>query len=347
MKENKIIEETNNDRCYTVYMHTSPSGKRYIGITSKTPPEKRWGKNGYAYKPNKYFWRAIQKYGWDNFEHEILFKGLSKEEAEAKEIELIALYKSCDGNCGYNIEHGGNCTGTHSEETKRKISAKNIGKQCSEETKKKIGDGHKIPVCQYDLKGNFIKRYEGIIDASIATGVEDGNISACCKNKVKTAGGYIWQYDGIELTSENLLWHSSDNNRMRVCQYSMNGNFIKIYNSITEASIEAGVHSSLIIECCKGHRKTGNGYIWRYADEELTQEHIDWCNDIKNKKVPVLQYSLSYEFLRCFDGVNIASRSTGVDPSMIIRCCKGKQKTAGGFIWRYADDENNEFRQAI
>ena len=83
MKENEIIEETNNDRCYIVYMHTSPSGKRYIGITSKNPPEKRW-LNGRGYR-NEYIKNVIQKYGWDNFEHEILFNCLTKSEAEQKE----------------------------------------------------------------------------------------------------------------------------------------------------------------------------------------------------------------------------------------------------------------------
>ena len=58
---------------YTVYQHKNKiNGKIYIGITSKDP-EKRWGHNGYNYKSSSYFYSAIQKYGWDNFEHNILF----------------------------------------------------------------------------------------------------------------------------------------------------------------------------------------------------------------------------------------------------------------------------------
>ena len=41
MEENIKIEETNNDRCYTVYMHTSPNGKRYVGLTKQTVGCKR------------------------------------------------------------------------------------------------------------------------------------------------------------------------------------------------------------------------------------------------------------------------------------------------------------------
>jgi hypothetical protein len=76
---------------YIVYKHTSPSGKVYIGITSLRP-EERWG-GGAGYVKNKHFNRAIKKYGWENIKHEILFDGLSKEDACKIEIELIKEYK--------------------------------------------------------------------------------------------------------------------------------------------------------------------------------------------------------------------------------------------------------------
>ena len=52
-------------------------------------PEKRWGVNGRNYKSSPHFYSAIQKYGWDNFEHNILFTNLTKEEACLKEEEKI------------------------------------------------------------------------------------------------------------------------------------------------------------------------------------------------------------------------------------------------------------------
>ena len=120
MKENNNLEK---EKCYTVYMHTSPSGKRYIGITSMTI-EKRW-LNGKGYQ-NQMFYRAIQKYGWNNFKHEILFENLTKKEAEQKERDLISYYKSNQSKYGYNIENGGSSTGKMSEETKRKIKKRKV-----------------------------------------------------------------------------------------------------------------------------------------------------------------------------------------------------------------------------
>ena len=65
---------------YSVYKHTCPSGKVYIGITMQKP-EIRWNK-GLGYKKQDYFYKAILKYGWDNIKHEVLYKDLSKAEAE-------------------------------------------------------------------------------------------------------------------------------------------------------------------------------------------------------------------------------------------------------------------------
>lgn len=91
---------------YYVYCHTNKTnGKKYVGITSKQKPEYRWAK-GEGYKTQFVFYRAIQKYGWDGFEHEILFENLSENEAKNKEIELIQQFNSKIPN-GYNVTDGG------------------------------------------------------------------------------------------------------------------------------------------------------------------------------------------------------------------------------------------------
>lgn len=154
---------------YIVYMHISPSGKRYIGITS-TKPKRRW-MNGNGYKNNQYFIYAIEKYGWDNFKHIIVARGLTKEEACWLEIELIKVWDTTNRGKGYNISLGGD-TGVHlegennpmygkdwrerkSEEELKEIKEKQIkntpkgenhhmyGKHLSEETKRKMSEAHK------------------------------------------------------------------------------------------------------------------------------------------------------------------------------------------------------------
>lgn len=90
---------------YIVYVHTLPNQKVYVGITKRKPNE-RW-QNGNGYKSNKHFYNAIQKYGWKNIEHHILYADLTFEEACEREKELIALFQSNHPNYGYNIAKGG------------------------------------------------------------------------------------------------------------------------------------------------------------------------------------------------------------------------------------------------
>lgn len=85
---------------FSVYKHTFPNGKVYIGITSQNPPD-RW-KNGLGYKKQSYLFSKIVKYGWENIKSEILFKGLNKTRAKEIERKLIIDYKSTDREFGYN-----------------------------------------------------------------------------------------------------------------------------------------------------------------------------------------------------------------------------------------------------
>lgn len=139
---------------WKVYRHTCKiTNFVYIGITKHDGPNIRW-KYGMGYKHNPHFFNAILKYGWDNFEHIILYDNLSKEEAVDKEIELISYYKNL--NISYNITDGGDGHNGQpvSEETRNKISVSlkktnptpwNKGKTgvYSEETRKKISESQK------------------------------------------------------------------------------------------------------------------------------------------------------------------------------------------------------------
>lgn len=89
---------------YTVYEHVFPNGKKYIGITS-TEPQNRWMKDGSGYKNQGKIWNAIEHYGWNNVEHNVIVDGLSKEQATELEKYLIAELDTIDN--GYNTSIGG------------------------------------------------------------------------------------------------------------------------------------------------------------------------------------------------------------------------------------------------
>lgn len=207
---------------WTVYKHTFPNNKVYIGITSQVP-YKRWKYgSGYTTKVMK---NAIEKYGWNNIQHEILFEGLTKEQAEAKEIELIKFYKSNDINFGYNLASGGNvnCGYKLSEERCKQISESKKGKKpnriyfVSAETKKKLSDANKgkklseqtkLKMSQARQNGNVwnatpiknLETNEVFASQRIAGqkyNINYKNINLVLKGKRKTAGGYHWAYCDI------------------------------------------------------------------------------------------------------------------------------------------------------
>ena len=167
---------------YTIYCHLNKiNGKRYIGQT-KQSVNRRWGKNGSGYThkhPDGLFAKAINKYGWDNFEHQILFTNLTKEEANQKEIELIAFYKTNNSDFGYNIAAGGN-TNTLSQQQKQQRIELNY-KMWQDGTFKQIVN---TPIYCIELNLGF----ESCLDAQRATGIDNSAIQKVCKKQYNYAG---------------------------------------------------------------------------------------------------------------------------------------------------------------
>ena len=148
-----------NDKKWCVYVHINKvNGKKYVGITSRQP-EERWD-YGCGYRGQTYFCRAIQKYGWDNFKHEILLTNETKEYACTAEKCLIKAYASNNPKYGYNLSSGGEggAAGvpwseerrkalsdklkgrTFSDEWRMKLSKAKTGTHMSDETKKKLSE---------------------------------------------------------------------------------------------------------------------------------------------------------------------------------------------------------------
>lgn len=119
---------------YLVYKHTSPSGKSYIGQTCDY--DYRCWRHQQSSSKCKAFAAAIKKYGWDNFTHEILYDGLTQEQANFREQQAINEYGTV-APCGYNLTTGGD-SWERLPSTRAKLSEAGKGRKRSEETKAKI-----------------------------------------------------------------------------------------------------------------------------------------------------------------------------------------------------------------
>lgn len=227
--------------CWTVYRHISPSGKVYIGITSRDP-KRRWN-CGKSYEHCIKFYAAIQKYGWDNIKHEILFTSLSEERAKKLEIELIRHYKWM--SISYNLTDGGDgwLGYHHSDATKEKLSLLNsgennpmYGKHLSEEAKQKLREQN-----LGELNPMFGKAHS-----------EEAKQKISQKNKKSKPEGFG---DKIRKARSKPIE-----------QYDKEGNLIACYESSKQAGTVLNYDNSSITKCCNGKLAHYKGYIWKYKE---------------------------------------------------------------------------------
>ncbi len=224
---------------YTVYTHTSPCGKVYVGITSMKLKD-RW-KNGNGYETCTLLKRAIEKYGWENFTHEVIFEGLTKEEAEIKERELIASLRSNDPEYGYNIENGGYTHGKHSPQTLKKMSENRKGK-CVGIDNPFYHKSHSKEWIQNHLCGENNPMY----------GVRGKNhprygIKHTKESIQKMKDSKKGKYAGV------------DNPKARKVRCIETG---EVFDCIKYASEKTGAHISCISAVIHGRAKTAGGYHW-------------------------------------------------------------------------------------
>ena len=223
------------DTVFIVYQHINKkNGFVYVGITRYAKnPNKRW-RSGEAYYPNKKFYNAIKKYGWDNFDHFCEYVS-SRDIAVEREKELIKYYK--EGGVSYNIANGGDGADAVSEETREKLRQYSPwikGRHHTEEARRKISEAGKRrkpsekvlaifdrsrhtrkivvteeqkrkntemfgkPVYQIDKNTNeIIAEYPSASQAEIALrGHRSGHITEVCLGRPKrhTYCGYKWRY---------------------------------------------------------------------------------------------------------------------------------------------------------
>lgn len=159
-----------------------------------------------------------------------------------------------------------------SANSKKKISLQMKGKlnhfykkQHTEESKilNRLNQPNRKEVWQYDLKGNFIKKYDSIREAERKTNIK--GIFDVCKHrpKHKTAGGFVWRFKDDPFTLEYL--NPALKLRKRVKQYSLNNELVGEYESTVQAQKATNIRSSNISLCCNKKLRTAGGFIWKFA----------------------------------------------------------------------------------
>lgn len=237
------------DQIYTVYCHRNHlNDKRYIGQTHKTM-EQRSGINGSCYKKQRRFSNAINKYGWENFDHTILADGLTKDEANIVEQFYIWRYNTTDTAHGYNIAANAEYTPAMrdgsidywSDPANRKLRSEMFKRRHLED--KSFHD--KI------TESNRAKWQKPTAEKS--------------KEKIRNTLAEYWNQPGLkEQAAKNskAAWEDPTY-RENHCKKVKCVETGIIYESATLAAKDVGLKSSSSIsDCLHGKQKTAKGFHW-------------------------------------------------------------------------------------
>ena len=221
-------------------------------------------------------------------------------------------------------------------------------------------------VNQYDLEGNYIRSFKSRNEAMKETGICASTIHKVCKRTLNrngsqsyTAGGFQWRFSddcediGKYIPKKPSKKIGKDNhNAIKINQYDINGKYIKTWDSISEAAKHYKINSSTISGALNRERqKNAKGFQWRRYEEYSNCKNIEPFirkHDYSYCMKKVVQYDINGNKVEEFISGKMASEKIKISQTCISLCCKGKIKTAGGYIWKYADEvENNSTVEAV
>lgn len=310
---------------YTVYCHENKSnGKLYFGIT-KTSTRRRWSK-GKGYKTQHVFGRAIEKYGWDGFEHIILYTGLSEAEAKQMEIDLIREFRTQDRRYGYNITAGGDDT--------------------------PIVRGGDSPVSRpiliFNLDGSFDAEFPTLTEAAEYLGVSRGTVCEVARGHRGTTAGHFCMYkDECDNPCKQPPRQFRDMSAKfkPVSQYDLDGTYIQSFDSIVEASAKTGIKRADISTVLSGRQHEAHGFQFRYDDGSRDNierairkgEGIRGSNHYSARSVE-LYNAHTGETVKTYSSIVEAAKAEGIPRSRIESDCGSDRKSKRDYRWRYVNN---------
>lgn len=257
---------------------------------------------------------------------EIIDNGIDGEEADGLEIKYVNEYLN-NGIKLTNLIGGG----------KKGYTVTNaiiLGRMS--ESGIKTADRNKRKVGKYSLSGDLLFEFSSISEAGksiIPYNKGIGfNISACCNNRSKTAYGFVWKFiDYKNITPKEIKIIKTQ--KKAILQYNLNGNFLKEYGSMTDASEQTGILNSDLSYCCSGKSKSAGGYQW-ILKNGVIEPIIHGYKITRSFEKPIQQYDLDNNFIAEYKTITEASSSIGISKSAFSAYFSKNRNTCGGFVWK-------------
>lgn len=342
------MSKPRSDGKWRVYLHILKSDNRaYCGIT-KQDVRQRWG-YGRGYKGCPYFYRAIQKYGWDNFAHIILYTVDTRKEAIALEKQIICGWRLTEESHGFNIQRGGD------------------DRECaiSEEGRQRLHDrfiGGNSPVAKqvvmFDSSGKRIRLFDSATECAKFLGVSVGTLSACYlkPNGKCFRGTYYLRYEEdvinmqrLENVDELKELHSINRKWKKVNQYDMSGKYLRTFKSVQEAAKIANVNCQDLSWCLSGHLDSLGHYMWRHyvEGEHATDDIAPYVKKIAPSHIAHSRHILKIDpatnqIIKEYISIREASDDIDFSRSTLYSVLQNEPHLRSNYKWIYAEDYPGE-----
>ena len=231
-----------------------------------------------------------------------------------------------------------------------------VGKNHSEESKIKcrMVSPNRKSVGQYDLENNLIKEFHSIKEAEKELSISRNSISLVCKEKRKTAGGFIWKYiDRInkyeirELEKINLIKYDKpkkETNFKKIKVFNLKGELLELCDNMNQVIKKYNCHRELIKNCCdkKGYYQTKN-LTFRYENDIF--DYVPYRSYRNSKKYRLGLFNNEGNLIQEFNSLKDACKFTSFCKKTITDNCKknleflnSKIETKNGFIFKFLDN---------
>lgn len=304
---------------YIVYKITNQlNNKSYIGITTRSLAQ-RWTEHvREAFNPNSdgyntIFKKALRKYNIDVWKKEIIDTGATNletlKEQEKYWINFYNTYAFSDKSQGYNSTFGGD--GVYSTL-------------------------NNVPIDSFDIiSGKRIRHYSSIVEAERDIGCRID----CIGRLNHSSGGLCFLYHELveDLTPEELTDYVHSLYPYLVYQLDLEGNLLQIFRNTTQAAQITKCSQGNLIMACEGRRRLCQGHQWAYqknAKEKLGKP----VPELSPTGKAICQYGLNGKKIQTWINIAEASKSLNISDSHISSACQNKRQSAGGYQWRYLND---------
>ena len=207
-----------------------------------------------------------------------------------------------------------------------------------EEARIASADSMKLPVAMYSLDGDLIRSFETTEQAANEVGSSVHNISAACNigNQVNNIKGFQWRrFEKFPNSKIEAFVNQNEVNSLLVHEYSLKGKYVKSYNSIRDATANGVDRSALRLK--NRTKPIFSKDKWYIVNSSKPEKSIK-VKKTGTQRRKVLQIDpITGEIIKVWNSTREPQNNLGI--SNVSAVCKGKRKTMGGFIWKYAEED--------